>query len=227
MTMSQDEIIKRADALYAKRERLENVKESVKLLKKSESNYETLWRLSRAHFFLGQESKTTEEKLKQHQAGVEAGSEIIHLKLGRGVEVYFWLGVNWALLAPLEPPLKAFFNVKGARHSLKAAVKRDETYHGAGPLRVLARLESKTPFILGGSKRRARKRYMKAIETAPTNTVTRIFFAELLLELKEKEEARRQLETVLQIEPDGVWNFEIKRDKKLAKELLKAVNGKW
>lgn len=226
MALSQDRIIERADALYRKRERLENVKESVKLLQKSERDYETLWRLSRAHFFLGQEAKAVEERLKQHLAGAEAGKDIIRLKLERGVECYFWLGVNWALLAPIESSIKAFFNLKGARHSLKAAVKRDETYHGAGPLRVLARLESKIPFILGGNKRRARKRYLRAIEIAPTNTVTRIFLAELLLELKEKDEARRQLETILEIEPDGVWDFEIKRDKKLAKELLKTVNRK-
>jgi tetratricopeptide (TPR) repeat protein len=223
MKFSREEILKRADALYERREKLDNVKESVKLLRKLKGDYEALWRLSRAHFFLGQEAKTPDEKLKQHRVGVEAGKEIVRLKLEKGVEFYFWLGVNWALLAPLEPTLKAFFNARGSRHCFKAAIKCDKSYHAAGPLRVLARLESKFPFLLGGSKRRARKRYLEAIEIAPTNTVTRIYFAELLLELGEKEEARKHLETILQTELNGVWDFEIKRDKKLAQELLKKI----
>lgn len=225
MPLSRDEIIKRADALYLQRENISKIKESIKLLQKSENDYETLWRLSRAHFFLGQESKEPYQKWKQHRLGVEAGKEIIRLKHERRVEFYFWLGVNWALLAPLEPKLKAFFNVRGARHCLKAAIKRDKTYHAAGPLRVLARLESKLPFILSGGKRRARKHYLEAIEIAPTNTVTRIYFAELLIEIGKKEEARRQLETILETELDGVWDFEIKRDKRLARELLGIVNS--
>jgi tetratricopeptide (TPR) repeat protein len=223
MKFSREEILKRADALYTKRERLDNVKESVKLLRKLKGDYEALWRLSRAHFFLGQEAKMLDEKLKQHRAGVEAGKEIVRLKLEKGVEFYFWLGVNWALLAPIEPPLKAFFNTRGSRHCFKAAIKRDKSYHAAGPLRVLARLESKLPFILGGSKRHAQKLYLEAIEVSPTNTVTRIYFAELLLELGEKEEARKHLEIILQTKLDGVWDFEIKRDKKLAQELLKKI----
>jgi len=223
MNLSHNEIIERADALYSKREKAEKVKESIKFLQELESDYEALWRLSRAHFFLGQEAKSSGEKLKQHQAGAEAGKKIVRLKLKKSVECYFWMGVNWALLAPLEPKIKALFNVQGARHCLRMAIRIDRCYHAAGPLRALARLESKLPFILGGSKRRAQKRYKEALEIAPTNTVTRIYFAELLLELNKKEEARKHLEVILQTEPDGVWDFEIKRDKKLAKDFLKKI----
>jgi tetratricopeptide (TPR) repeat protein len=150
--------------------------------------------------------------------------QAMRLEYKKRVEPYFWLGVNRALLAPLEGPLKTFFNVLGARHCLKRAIECDATYHAAGPLRVLARLESKLPFLLGGNRLKARKRYTEAIEIAPANTVTRLYFAELLLDLKEREEARRQLETILQAELDGVWDFEIKRDKKLAQKLLKKIN---
>ncbi len=223
MTLSLDNIIERADTLYSKREKIEKVKESVKLLQSIENDYEALWRSCRAHFFLGQEAKSLEESLKQYRAGTEAGKQIIRLKLKTGVEGYFWLGVNWALLAPLENKLKGLINVYGARHCMKTALKIDCTYHAAGPLRVLARLESKLPFILGGRKKHAKKHYEQAIEIAPTNTVTRIYFAELLLELKKKAEARKHLEIILQTELDGVWDFEIKRDKKSAKNLLQKI----
>jgi tetratricopeptide (TPR) repeat protein len=224
MSLPQDEIIERADALYRERENISKVKESVELLQELKDNYEALWRLSRAYFFLGQEAETREDIFDLHMKGKTAAGKAMSINPQR-VEGWFWIGVNTALAAPLSFPLTGLVNANSAKSAIKESVKLDKKYHAAGPLRVLARLESKLPFLLG-SKQRARRHYLEAIEIAPTNTVTRIYFAELLLGLKEKKEARKQLETILEIEPDGVWDFEIKRDKKLAKELLKAVNGK-
>lgn len=219
MKFSNEEIIKLADALYMMREDLSNVEKSILFLGWTEENYEVLWRLSRARFFLGQESKTKNEAMNHYIEGVNASDKAQSIN-PKGVEGIFWMGVNIALVASLETVFRAVFSATAARLHLKNACRIDASYHAAGPLRVLARLESKLPFFLGGSKRRARKRYLEAIEIAPTNTVTKLYFAELLLELNDKQEARKQLETILQTELDGCWDFEIKRDKKIAQELL-------
>jgi hypothetical protein len=76
------------------------------------------------------------------------------------------------------------------------------------------------PRWLGGGTTRARRHYERAISIAPQNTVTRIYFAELLTETGFKREAREQLEMVLTAAPDPHWEFEIKRDQKLAKEMI-------
>jgi Tfp pilus assembly protein PilF len=107
-----------------------------------------------------------------------------------------------------------------ALRELRDAIRIDASYHGAGPLRVLARLQHKLPLLLGGGSRRALTNYRAAISLAPENTVTRIFFAEFLLESGERDLAREQLESVLKVSADSGWAFEIDRDQRIAKDML-------
>ncbi|MBD0370864.1 MAG: tetratricopeptide repeat protein [Pyrinomonadaceae bacterium] len=208
-----------ADRLYDGREQAENVRRSLELLERASEDYEALWRLSRARFFLGQEAQSRDEARAHHLAGVEAGSRAVSLQDAR-VEGHFWLGVNLALLAQIEKPLGALRRVLRARRELKLAVALDAAYHAAGPLRVLARLESKLPLILGGGRHRARAHFEQAISLAPSNTVTRIYFAELLLECGDTDRARKELEAIIAAPFDPAWAFEIKRDRKKALELI-------
>lgn len=103
---------------------------------------------------------------------------------------------------------------------LQQAIQLDSSYHGAGPLRVLARLQHKLPRLLGGGSSRASANYRAAINLAPENTVTRVYFAELLLDSGERDLAREQLQFVLNVPVDPDWAFEIERDKRIAKEML-------
>src|SRR5947209_10469065 len=151
MNLSLSEIVARADALYAVRERVENVRESLELLRSAgrAGDYEIAWRLGRALFFLGQESESDGERRAFHSKGVHACKRISQDQPGR-VEAHFWLGVNLALLAQAEGnSLRALSDALRARSSLKRAPQIDPAYHSAGPLRVLARLEHKLPKIFG------------------------------------------------------------------------------
>jgi hypothetical protein len=103
---------------------------------------------------------------------------------------------------------------------LRQAIQFDSSYHGAGPLRVLGRLQHNLPRLLGGGFSRARTSYEAAISLAPENTVTRIYFAELLLESGKRDLGREQLEFVLNAATDPDWAFEVARDKRIAKDML-------
>jgi hypothetical protein len=229
MTKISEEMTARADLLYQGREDLEGVRRSLELLRAAPDDYEALWRLSRAHFFLGQEARDKRETRAQHLAGVAAGQRAVRVMKGR-VEGRFWLGVNLALLAQTQNPLAALPHAVRALRELRRAVRLDPSYHGAGPLRVLARLESKLPRLFGGGKGRARSHFEEAIGRAPANTVTRLYFAELLLKDKDMARARAELLAILDAPFDSAWAFEIKRDRKRARELLneaeKAEGGK-
>jgi cytochrome c-type biogenesis protein CcmH/NrfG len=74
---------------------------------------------------------------------------------------------------------------------------------------------------LGGGTSRARAHFEEAIRLAPSNTVTRIYFAELLLERGDTQRARAELEALLALPFDPAWSFEIKRDRERAREMLK------
>jgi tetratricopeptide (TPR) repeat protein len=226
MRTKRAEILRRADALYDERARIENVRESVRLLEteRQASDYEAAWRLGRALFFLGQEAPDTKEARQFHARGAFYCKRAVRMEEAR-VEGHFWLGVNRALLAGLEKSFSAMLDALRARRSIRRAVQLDSSYHGAGPLRVLARLQHKLPSLLGGSRQRARENFERAIALAPANTVTRLYFAELLLEIRDQAGARRELESLLNSKDDRGWAFEQARDRKLAREMLSGMKS--
>jgi tetratricopeptide (TPR) repeat protein len=233
------EMLEQADALYAERAEAARVGESIRLLREQaesarrgrprdeepgpeedEESYEIGWRLGRALFFLGQESKDAARARRLHGQAVEDCERAVRLVPER-VEALFWLGVNLALLArQAENPLQALRNALRARRALKSAAGIDPSYHAAGPLRVLARLEQRLPRLFGGSRKRALSLYRRAVSLAPSNTVTRLYLAELLLEIDDLEGARAELETIIGMEPDPAWAFEAARDRRLAQKML-------
>ena len=222
MSKISKEIAERADRLYEGRERIEEVRLSLEMLGGAPDDYEALWRMARAHFFLGQEEVHKERAREHHLSGVDSGKRAVRA-FESGVEGRFWLGVNLALLAGLAGPLVALPYALGAKRELQRAAHLDPAYHGAGPLRVLARLESRLPRIMGGGKGRARMHYEEALSLAPENTVTRIYFAELLLECGDPGAARLELEALLAIPFNRSWAFEIKRDRARALELMRKM----
>jgi predicted Zn-dependent protease len=214
-----EELTRRADALYDERGRAGNVRVSLLLLEEAAGEYEAAWRMGRALFFLGQEAEQREETRAHHTRGALISERAARLA-PRRVKGHFWLGVNLALLAQIDRPLKALAHALRARRALVRASQLDAAYHAAGPLRVLARLQHKLPRLAGGGIKRARANFERAVKLAPTNTVTRLYFAEMLLETGDTERARIELETLLNAPHDPSWAFEAARDRKLAQRML-------
>lgn len=225
MSKTLKEITTSADRLYDERHEPHRVRQSIELLRERPADYDALWRLSRAHFFLGQEATDKAQARSHHGDGVEAGEKAARA-LEVGVEGHFWLGVNLALLAGLEKHIRALLYAWRAKRELQHAVLINPSYHGAGPLRVLARLESRLPPLAGGGHKRAQAHFEEAIRLAPANTVTRLYYAELLMERGETNRARTELETILTIPLDPAWAFEIKRDRMRAREILGSQKAK-
>ena len=242
--MTDTTIIKHLDTLYARRtDDAASVRESVRLIKdqlaRSEHDaaidaYELLWRLSRAHFFIGQQiaddvgegdrrSRATNEARDQHRAGAGAGSRAAQLAPSR-VEGHLWAGINLALRAAHEPKIVALFSALRARTRLRHAATIDAAHHGAAPLRVLARLESNLPRVFGGGITRARRGYEDALKLAPTNPVTRIYFAELLMSISDENAARAHLDAIRDSVVDPWWAYEAERDRRRASELLRQLD---
>ncbi|HEX8143297.1 MAG TPA: TRAP transporter TatT component family protein [Pyrinomonadaceae bacterium] len=228
MKWNLSDITGRADALYAGRERVENVRACVELLEgvAPRDDFEIAWRLGRALFFLGQEEEHKEQARSLHAQGV-AACAIAARSLPQRVEGHFWLGVNLALQAQAtKRQLMALALALRAKRSLERAARINPAYHGAGPLRVLARLEHKLPRVFGGGPVRARADFTRAIELAPANTVTRLYFAEMLLDAGDLARARSELETILNAPLDAAWAFETERDSRLAREMLRRLDAK-
>lgn len=221
------QLCERADRLYAAREKVQNVSKSLELLQAAPGAGEAFgitWRSARALFFLGQQRPDARSARADHTRGAEQARRAVHLCPER-VEGYFWLGVNLSLLASRQRLPNALIRALQARHALRSAITIDPTYHAAGSLRVLGRLQTRLPRLLGGGRARAQNSYEAAIALAPDNTVTRIYFAALLVERHECDQARRQLETILTVPFDPDWAFEITRDRLLARQMLATLSS--
>ncbi|HEX8776343.1 MAG TPA: TRAP transporter TatT component family protein [Pyrinomonadaceae bacterium] len=221
------DITARADALYAARAQVENVRASVELLEAvaPHDEFEIGWRLGRALFFLGQEEGREREARRLHARGAAACALAARAR-PLSVEGHFWLGVNLALQAQTTRPLKALALALRAKRSLERAARIDPAYHAAGPLRVLARLKHKLPRLFGGGHRRARADFARAIELAPANTVTRLYFAEMLIDAGDIPGALSELEAILSAPLDTAWAFETARDHSRAREMLQRLTAR-
>ena len=220
-------VIALADQLYRDRARPGAVKESVASLSglaNAERSYEAQWRLARALFFLGQESESNEAKRQLHAAAIGSGRRAASINSGR-VEGHFWLGVNLALLAEASGGFKAAKAVITARRELKRAAAISESYHAAGPLRVLGRLLHKTPWFLGGSIAQGRQYLDRALALFPSNSVTIVYAAEAALDQGDGQRARSLLEGLLALSIDGEWEFEQRRDRDIARMMLSRISG--
>ncbi len=216
MESSIRDLVVEADALYSLRSEIENVRKSVRILERvGGEDFASAWRLGRAFFFLGQEAPTKAEAKQFFKRGVAAASSAIRLEPA-SVEGQFWLGVNLALLAGSENVLSAMMDAVRAKRVLRRAVDIDPGFHGAGPLRVLGRLQHRLPKWLGGGYEPARANFERAVEIGPDNTVTRIYFAELLSDIGDVSGARAQWEAILASSANPDWAFETERDRKLA-----------
>jgi hypothetical protein len=214
-------VLARADELYRQRAVPGAVEESVSILTAPNADrerFESQWRLARALFFLGQQARGRSEKVRLHSAAVQAGKQAVSLESTR-VEGHFWLGVNLSLFAEARGGFKGAFAILSARRSLKRAARISESYHGAGPLRVLGRLDQRVPRLLGGDRRRGLLLFERALGIT-ANSVTMIYAAELLVEMGERTRAAALLEEFLAIPPDADWEFESVRDRKIARDML-------
>lgn len=218
------DITTRADALYAERAQIENVRASVELLERvaPSDSFEIAWRLGRALFFLGQEEEHEDKARGLHARGVASCARAVRSSPLR-VEGHFWLGVNLALQAQTTRSLKALALALRAKRALERAARINAAYHAAGPLRVLARLRHKLPRLFGGGHKRARADFARAIELAPANTVTRLYFAEMLIEAGDLLRARSELEAILNAPLDTAWMFETTRDRAHAYQMLQRL----
>jgi len=214
------ELIGLADSLYRRRSEPGAVCSSwAEELERKLGGYESYdleWRLSRAMFLGGDVSP------ELYALGAYHGRRAAALERNR-VEGPFWTGVNLALHAQARKGLRGVLALLEARRALRRACAISEGYHGAGPLRVLGRLEHKAPRLLGGSIRRSLSYYERALRISPTNTVTLVYAAELEIERRDYKSAADRLQTVLNLPVDPDWEFESVRDKRLAGSLLEQL----
>jgi tetratricopeptide (TPR) repeat protein len=212
-------------ALYAQREDLAKARRAADLwaaaLKQNPKSYETAWQLAMARYWLG--NHVPEAERRQHyEAGIEAAKAAIALEPNK-VEGHFWMSANTGMMAESFGIMAGLKYRKPVREEAEKAIKIDGAYRHGAAYRILGRWYFKVPGLFGGNKDKSVENFRKALAYNPNSPVTNYLFAETLLDMGKKAEAKAALQTALDAALDPEFGPEDKDWKAAAQKLLPTI----
>src|SRR5262249_32871149 len=129
------------------------------------NNYQWLWRVSRACYFVG-DSAGKGEKVRYFERGIETG-ERGGGQLSNAGEGHFWLAVSYGGCAEEKGALKALSLVKKIRAEMEVVLKLNDRYQDGGAYLALGEMDRQLPRIIGGNSKRGISRLEQGIAIAP------------------------------------------------------------
>jgi tetratricopeptide (TPR) repeat protein len=218
-----EELIGQADQLCVEMKDMATAKEAealyLKSLGMSENKYDAMWRMSRILYYIGVHTEKKKDKKAIFARGVYYAEKAVELEPEKP-DGHYWLGVNHGKVGEVRGVLKSLALVKPIKKAMNKVIELDRSYEDGGADRVLGRVFYKLPGFAGGDKKKSLEHLQKSKEYGPEDPVTRVYLAETLLALKEKDQAKVELEYVVNMESDSRWYFAVDENKELARELL-------
>lgn len=216
-------IIEEADKIYYQRKSIVEVVFSTNLLLKAfrmhPSSYEILWRLSRNYYMKGMLVVDDSEKRRSFRQGMSLGKKATRIDDLRA-DGFYWLGVNVAKFGDVLGVPWGLITMRSIKKIFDDVIKRDDRYSGGGAYRVLGRMKSRIPGVVGGSWEESIDLLRKSLEIEPKHPDTLLFIAEALMEKKKYEEAMKHINTLMEMDPPILWKYEAQHNRKIAEKLL-------
>jgi hypothetical protein len=219
-----------AEALWAAREDIHKAMEAVSayesLLKEDRNDYETLLRLSRLHYWIGQnlEEAGGKDAPSHYGKGRDYGKMASEAAPGRPGG-YFFEAANLARENSLKGMLTNLLGIKTVRKLNERAASIQPGYFHGGPDRFFCAYYARLPGLLGGSAGKAVEHGRKAVDAHPAYAGNRVFLAEAYRKDGKDDLARQELETALLIPDDALPDSvpEQRLEKRRAAVLLKKM----
>ena len=193
----------RANLLFHQRSDLNQAQAAAelyrKIVAKNPNDEEAALRLARLLIWLGMHDKG-EKELKLYHEAVEVARKAVQAHPNRPGP-HYWLGLAYGLLADAEMALKSLVYVKGLRKEMELLLERDPGYYYGGAYRVLGRLYTKLPRVLGGDRVKAEEYLRRAVELGPSYLLNHLFLAGLLQDQGRTKEAALIIAQVRQAIP--------------------------
>lgn len=214
-----------ADALYADRATLASARRAADLwqaeLAADPKNFEAAWKLARADYWLGGHAAEMERR-PFLERGVEAGRQAAALEPNRP-EGHFWTAANMGALAESFGLRAGLKYRKPIRDELEFVLRVDPGFQQGSADRALGRWYFKVPGLFGGDHKLAEAHLRKSLTYNPNSTASHFFLAEVLLDDKRKNDARAELQKVLDAPLDPDWTPEDEDFKLKAKRFLERL----
>jgi tetratricopeptide (TPR) repeat protein len=160
------------------------------------NNYQWLWRAARVRYYLG-DAAPKANKLKHFESGIGYGQRAIGLQ-PNAAEGHFWLGANYGGYSEVKGAFSALATVKKIRAEMETVLRLNAGYEDGRAYLALGELDRQLPRLLGGNLKRAITRLEAGLKLAPHNLEMKYALAQAYQEDGRKEEARRQLNELLQ-----------------------------
>ena len=217
------ENITQTDKLCQRHEDLSNLRECIKLLSQIRNpdnrNYEVEWKLAKYSYFLGKLTEESGEGEKRLQNGSEAGKIASKIDPNKP-EGYFWYGANLGEQAKRSPLTKGLASLGDIRAAMTKVIEIQPDYEGASAYDALAQIELSTG-LAGGKAEKAVEYLEKAITIDNDNSYLHLHLGEAYLAVNRKEDAKKQLEFVVNMKPNPDFLPEYNESTDEAKRLLK------
>jgi tetratricopeptide (TPR) repeat protein len=210
------------DALYAKREDLASAQRAASIwaqrLQQNPRDFESAWKLARARYWLGGHAADAERK-RLFEDGIAAGRAAADIEPNRP-EGHFWMAANMGALAEsfgLRQGLKYRGTIKD---ELLTVLKLAPAFQQGSADRALGRWYYKVPGLFGGSKQKSEEYLRRSLKYGPESTASHFFLAETLLDQGRRDDARTELQHVIDAPLDPDWGPEDREFKAKAKQML-------
>lgn len=192
--------IREADRIFSHGEDATRERQALAVIESAlandQHNYQLLWRMARSCYYVGDEAPSA-EKVKYFERGIDAGKKAVAMQ-ANAVEGHFWLGVCYGGYAEVKGALKALTTVKKIRAEMETVLRLNDRYEDASAYLALGEMDRELPRLFGGSTSRAISYLEKGVSLAPKNTGIRLALARAYLDADRRDEARRQLQEILQ-----------------------------
>ncbi|MBM4287508.1 MAG: tetratricopeptide repeat protein [Deltaproteobacteria bacterium] len=178
-----------------------------------------LERLARAAFFVGDLAEKGQRRLYYEQGRTYAQTMI--QEFPHRVEGHYWLGMNLAGLADASR-LQGMRLLPQILAALERSASLDAAYDQAGAYRVLGRIYYEAPgrpFSVGDINK-SFDLLTKATALAPANSTNRLYLAETLIKLNQRDQAQAELRQVLTASQNADGPRGLAADQRKAEELL-------
>ncbi len=221
-TVSNAEIIKKANELFSQRSDIEKLKEAIFTIARARNianrDFEVEWKFAKYNYFLSKQITDKKEIDKLLEDGYEAGMIAAKLEPNKP-DGYFWAGACLGEQARKNPLTTGIKSTDEIRQLMNKVIEIQPDYQKASAFDALAQLELATRLI-GGNPQKAIEYLEKALEFDKENGYIYLHLGEAYLALNKNNEAKKQLEFVLKMNPIPEYQIEHVEITEKAKKLL-------
>ncbi len=185
-----------------------------------------LTRLARACFILGDLAPKS-ERGRCYEKGLAYADKLLAHE-PNGVAGHYWKALNFSGQADVGTRMQGFKLLPKIMEELKLVLALDQTYDDAGAHRVIGRIYFEAPSwpISVGDKQKSLTHLTTAVRLAPNHSTNHLYLAETMLGMGQKDEARAELQKVLQDSRYALTPKDLKEDRQEAQRLLAEMKKK-